>query len=174
MSVPRVFGLTMAVNTASRRVTKACVDSPDAGPAQNVSVDLDAFTVILARRLAAVVPAGFYVTAADGMLRCTCDEGRFPGQQGNYHCGEAGIFVRDNFGLHGETEADNIVGAATEALDALQDYVSEATHDPWPGTRSQPNAYARISGGTLHLGYGDPGDAVFGCAPIRLAEIRTL
>ena len=133
-------------------------------------MDLDAFTVILARRLAAVVPAGFYVNAADGMLRYTCDEGRFPGQQGNYDCGEVGIFVRDNFSLHGETEADNIVGAATQALDALQDYVSEATHDPWPGTRSQPSPYARISGGTLQLGYGDPGDVVLGCAPIRLAD----
>jgi hypothetical protein len=134
-------------------------------------VDLDAFTVILARHLGAVVPAGFYVKAADGMLRYTCDEGRFPGQQGNYHCGEVGIFVRGNFGLHGETEADNIVGAATAALDALQDYVSEATHDPWPGTRSQPSPYARISGRTLQLGYGDPGDVVLGCAPIELTDV---
>lgn len=137
-----------------------------------VDVDLDALTVLLADRLAAVVPAGFYVKVAGGMLRYTCDEGRFPGQQGNYGCGEAGIFVRDNFGLHGETEADNLVGAATQALDALQDYVSEATHDPWPGTRSQPSPYARISGGTLQLGYGDPGDVVLGCAPIRLADVR--
>jgi len=73
-------------------------------PAQNVSVNLDAFTGILAHRLAAVVPAGFYVKAADGMLRYTCDEGRFPGQQGNYDCGEVGVLVRDNFGLHGETD----------------------------------------------------------------------
>jgi len=136
-----------------------------------VDADLDALTVLLADRLATVVPAGFYVKAADGMLRYTCDEGRFPGQQGNYHCGEAGTFVRDNFGLHGETEADNIVGAATQALDELQDYVSEATHDPWPGTRSQPSPYARISGGTLQLGYGDRGDVVLGCAPIQLADV---
>jgi hypothetical protein len=142
--------------------------------AENVSVDIDAFTVMLAHRLAAVVPAGFYVKAADGMLRYTCDEGRFPGQQGNYRCGEVGVLVRDNFSLHGETEADNLAGAATQALDALQDYVSEATHDPWPGTRSQPSPYARISGGALQLGYGEPGDVVLGCAPIRLADVRAL
>jgi len=133
-------------------------------------VDLDALTVILADRLTAIAPAGFYVEADAGMLRYTCDEGRFPGQQGNFHVGEAGVPVRENFGLYGETEADNIVGAATQALDALQDYVSEATHDPWPGTRSQPTPYARISGGTLQLGYGDPGDVVLGCDPIRLAD----
>ncbi len=36
-----------------------------------MTVDLDALTMILADRLATVVPAGFYVEAADGMLRYT-------------------------------------------------------------------------------------------------------
>lgn len=89
-----------------------------------MAVDSDALIEMLADRLTAIAPAGFYVTVADGMLRYTCDEGRFPGQQGNYHCGEAAVPVRDNVGLYGDTDADNIVGAATQALDALQDYVS--------------------------------------------------
>jgi hypothetical protein len=138
-----------------------------------VNVDLDALTAILADRLAAVVPAGFYVEAAGGMLRYTCDEGRFPGQQGDYHCGAAGTFVRDNFGLYGETDADNIAGVATQALDELQDYISEATHDPWPGLRSQPSPHARICGATLHLWYGDATNVALGCALIPLADVRT-
>ena len=138
-----------------------------------MAVDTDALIVMLADRLTAIAPAGFYVTAADGMLRYTCDEGRFPGQQGNYDCGEAAVLVRDNIGLYGDTDADNIVGAATQALDALQDYVSEATHDPWPGTRSQPSPQARIAGGTLQLWYADQGEVVLGCAPIRLADVST-
>jgi hypothetical protein len=138
-----------------------------------VDVDPDALIVMLADRLTAIVPAGFYVKAANGMLHYTCDEGRFPGQQGDYHCGEAAVPVRDNFGLYGDTDVDNIVGAATQALDVLQDYVGEATHDPWPGTRSQPSPQARIDGRTLQLWYDDRGDVVLGCAPIRLADVST-
>jgi hypothetical protein len=33
-----------------------------------VDVDLDKLTLILASRMAAIVPAGFHVEAADGML----------------------------------------------------------------------------------------------------------
>ena len=135
-----------------------------------MTVDADALCALLADRLAGIVPAGFHVAAADGMLRYSADEGRFPGQSGNYRVGRSGTYVRDNFGLYGDTDEDNIVGVTVQALDGLQDYISEATHDPWPGTTSQPPPQARISDGLLHLWYGDP--AVLACEPIPLAAVE--
>jgi hypothetical protein len=133
-----------------------------------MTVDVDALCALLADRLAGIVPAGFHVAAADGMVRYSADEGRFPGQSG--HVGRSGTYVRDNFGLYGDTDQDNIAGAGVQALDELQDYVSEATHDPWPGTTSQPPPRARISDAMLHLWYGDP--AVLTCEPIPLAAVE--
>jgi hypothetical protein len=131
-------------------------------------MDADALTALLAGRLAAIVPAGFHVQARDGMLWYSADQGRFPGQQGDYRTGQAGTYVRDNLGAFGDTDADAVTGVAARALDELQDYVSEATHDPWPGTRAQPRPYARIQDALLHLGYGDPDAPVLACAPIPL------
>jgi hypothetical protein len=125
----------------------------------------------LAGRLAAIVPAGFHVQARDGMLWYYADQGRFPGQPGDYRTGQAGTYVRDNLGVYGDTDADGVTGVAARALDELQDYVSEATHDPWPGTRAQPRPYARIRDAMLHLGYGDPDAPVLACAPIPLAAL---
>jgi hypothetical protein len=139
-----------------------------------VDVDLDKLTVILASRMAAIVPAGFNVEAADGMLRYSADEGRFPGQLGNYRVGRSGTHVRGNFDVHGQTDEDRIAGVAAYALDQLQDYIDEATHDPWPGERAQPRAYAQVRDRTLHLWYGGPdidSDAVLACEPIPLAHL---
>jgi hypothetical protein len=137
-----------------------------------VAVNTDDFTALLAGRLAAIVPAGFRVEARDGMLRYSADPGRFPGQQGDYRTGQAATYVRDNLGAYGETDADNVTGVAAQALDELQDYVSEATHDPWPGTTAQPRPYARIHDAALHLGYGDPDAPVLACSPIPLAALN--
>jgi hypothetical protein len=134
-------------------------------------MDADALTALLAGRLAAIVPAGFHVQARDGMLWYSADQGRFPGQQGDYRTGQAGTYVRDNLGVYGDTDADGVTGVAAQALDELQDYVSEATHDSWPGTRAQPRPYARIRDAMLHLGYGDPDAPVLACAPIPLAAL---
>ncbi|MGH3205829.1 MAG: hypothetical protein ACRDOA_08295 [Streptosporangiaceae bacterium] len=135
-------------------------------------MDVDELTALLADRLAAIVPAGFHVQAADGMLWYSADEGRFPGQQGDYRVGRAGTHVRDNLGAYGETDADNLTGVAVQALDELQDHISEATHDPWPGARAQPRPYARIRDAMLHLGYGDPDAPILACAPIPLAALN--
>lgn len=131
-------------------------------------MDVDALTALLADRLAAIVPAGFHVQARDGMLWYSADPGRFPGQQGDYRTGQAATYVRDNLGADGQTGADDLAGVAAQALDELQDYISEATHDPWPGTRAQPRPHARIRDGMLHLGYGDPDAPILACAPIPL------
>src|ERR1700685_2982975 len=109
-----------------------------------VSVNADDFTAFLADRLAAIVPAGFHVEARDGMLWYTADPGRFPGQQGDYRTGQVAVYVRDNLGAYGENDADDLAGVAAQALDELQDFISEATHDPWPGTTAQPRPHARI------------------------------
>jgi hypothetical protein len=135
-------------------------------------VNLDRFTIALADRLSAIVPAGFHVSAADGMLWYSAEEGRFPGQSGEYRVGRAGTYISGNFGVYGTTDADNIVGVAVQALSELQDYVSEATHAPWPGITSQPSPHAQILDSYLTLWYGDPDNPVLTCARISLRELN--
>jgi hypothetical protein len=60
--------------------------------------------------------------------------------------------------------------AARHALDALQDYIAEATHDPWPGERTMPEPHAEVRGSMLHLWYGAADDVVLACQPMPLAE----
>ena len=69
---------------------------------------------------------------------------------------------------YGETDAHDLAGVAAQALDEFQDYIREATHDPWPGTTAQPRPHARICDAMLHLGYGNPDAPVLACAPIPL------
>jgi hypothetical protein len=126
-------------------------------------VDVDRFTAILASRLAAIVPAGFHVEAGDGMLWYSA------ARLGN---SRSGTHVRSNFGVYGEADEDNLVGLAVQAFDELQDYVSEGTGDPWPGTTRQPRPHAEIRQSRLHLWYGDPDDpggVALSCEPIPLA-----
>jgi hypothetical protein len=143
-----------------------------------MAVNVDDLTVMLADRLADIVPAGFRVQADDGTLWFSAEEGRFPGQQGNYHVGRSGTYVRANLGAQGDrgdrgdTDADAIVRVAILALDHLQDYVGEATHDPWPGTSSQPRPCAQIRGQVLHLWYGEHDNVVLACQPIPLGDQR--
>jgi len=128
-------------------------------------------TLILAVRLAAIVPAGFHVTMADGMLRYSAEPGRFPGQAGDYRVGTSGSYVTENAAGYDRAE-DFLVDVAARALDGLQDFVSEATHEPWPGDRAQPVPRAQICGTALHLWYGGDGDdMVLACEPIPLADL---
>ena len=137
-----------------------------------MTVNADDFTAFLADRLAAVVPAGFHVQARDGALWYTADRGRFPGQQGDYHTGQVANYVRDNLGAYGDTDADDLAGVAAQALDELQDYVSEATPRPVAGRPRPAPPYARIRDSMLHLGYGDPDAPVLACDPIPLAALK--
>lgn len=138
-------------------------------------MDLDRLTIALARRMAAIVPDGFHVEAAEGMLWYSADEGRFPGQLGNYQAGRAGTRVRGNFNAHGQTDEERIAGVAAQALDHLQDYVDEATHEPWPGENRPLHAYARVRDQALHFWYGGPdvdSGVVLACEPIPLADLE--
>jgi hypothetical protein len=134
-------------------------------------VDVDTLAALLADRLTAIVPPGFHVEAADGMLWYSADQGRFPGQRGDYRVGQAGTHVRANLGVQGDTDADRLTGLAVQALDELQDYISEATHDPWPGTTAQPRPHAEIRDSMLHLWYGDPASPALTCTPIPLRNL---
>ena len=134
-----------------------------------IAVDVDDLTARLADRLGAIVPAGFCVEAADGMLRYSADEGRPLGQHGDHHVGGSVTDVRRTLGRHSKAE-DQIVNAAVRVLDDLRNYIKEAGHDPWPGTRN-PRSHAQIRDSVLHLWYGESDEVVLGCKPIPLADV---
>jgi hypothetical protein len=139
-----------------------------------MDVDADQLADALADRLAAIVPDGFHVRAADGMLRYSSDAGRFPGQMSNFHVGVSGSYIRFNLEAHDNT-TEGAASVAARALDELQDYVDEARHDPWPGTRTPPRSFAEIRGAQIHLWYGGPeinSPEVLACEPIPLAQIQ--
>ena len=64
-----------------------------------------------------------------------------------------------------------VVNACIQALDDLQDYIDEATHDPWPGDRAPSRPYAEIHGTRVVLGYGSPDAPVLECEPIPLDAV---
>lgn len=139
-------------------------------------MDLDKLADLLADRLVAIVPAGFHIQVRDGNLWYSCDPGRFPGQLGDYRVGQAASWVRDAFGAGLPVGADDIATIARLAIDNPQDYVDEASHDPWPGERTPPQAHAQVRGQLLHIWYSerdDPGQVILACAPIALAGIAT-
>jgi hypothetical protein len=141
------------------------------GTIGDMDVDPDRFAALLAARLAAIVPAGFHVTLEGDMLWFRSDEGRFPGQQGDYHTGSTGIWPQEDFLTcvkYRGTAEECVADAGRHALDALQDYIAEATHDPWPGQRTMPGPQAQVQGSTLHLWYGPADDPVLACEPMPL------
>ena len=130
---------------------------------------------MIAARMTAIIPDGFRVEAADGMLWYSAEDGRFPGQSGDYHLGRSGTDLRAN--LEGRRADDDALPTiAARALDDLQDYVDEATHEPWPAQRgTPPRPYAQVRDQMLHLWYGRPGlneAAVLSCEPIPLADLN--
>ena len=136
-----------------------------------VVVDADRLTGLLADRLAAIVPDGIYVEADDGMVRYSAEEGRFPGQRGSCRVGRADSFVRTSFKALTGTTGHRLVGVCVHVLDELQDYVSEATHDPWPGRTAQPAPRAELRGSELHLWYDGGGEVVLACEPVPLTAL---
>jgi hypothetical protein len=141
--------------------------------AHNAAVDPDKLAVSLAARLGAIVPAGFHVRAMDGKLWYSADHGRSPG---GHYAGSSGTFVRENFEAYeDESDADRIAWVARLALDELQDYIDEATHDQWPGNVTTTRPYARVRGELLHLWYGGldmDDDPVLMCEPIPLTSLQ--
>jgi hypothetical protein len=88
-----------------------------------------------------------------------------------------GTYVRDNLEAHGDTGEEPVAGVAAQALDGLQDYVDEASHDPRPGTRTPPRPFAEVRGPALHLWYGGPditSPVALACEPVPLAQVQRL
>jgi hypothetical protein len=143
------------------------------GTIKDVDLDVGGFAALLAARLAAIVPAGFHVELADDMLWFRSDPGRFPGQQGDYNAGSSGTRPHEDFltcTSQGGTTEECAAAVARHALDALQDYIAEATHEPWPGQRAMPEPRAQVRDSVLHLWYGDSADVVLACEPIPLVS----
>jgi hypothetical protein len=135
-------------------------------------MDADELGRALEVRLNGIVPPGFHVAYADdGLLWYSSDSGRFPGQTGDHRVGQTGVHLRENFPLWGQTASERIVNACIQALYDLQDYISEATHDPWPGDTSPPPPFAAVQGAKVVLGYGTPIATMLECEPIPLKSV---
>ena len=142
-----------------------------------MDIDPDRLTEALAGRLPAVVPDGFDVRSAGGMLWYSNDGLQLTGQLSNYRVGGAGTDVRASLAAHGDTADQGVAGMATPALGEVQDYVDEATRDPWPGVRTPPRAFAAVRDQALHLWYGGQdvtSPVVLALEPIPLAQIQRL
>ena len=66
-------------------------------------------------------------------------------------------------------------GVAAQALDELQDYISEANHAPWPGQLAQPRARAQVRGRMLlawYEGTEHSSGVVLAIEPVPLAELQ--
>jgi hypothetical protein len=101
-----------------------------------------------------VVPPGIGITVEGDTLRFT--SAWRSGTAGTYAC---------QWLYQGQGEGERVLAeACRRALDDLQDFVDEATTEPWPGSRTVPEAGTRIEDRKVLLWYGDRG------APVLLLE----
>jgi len=115
----------------------------------------------LARRLDDVAPTRITVRADDSNLAVLHD-GQVLGISG------APAILETAEALH--EPAENLETAVRAALSAVQDYIAEATTEPWPGTGGrQPNPDARVEANTVLMWFGPEGDPVLSLPPIDLA-----
>lgn len=69
-------------------------------------------------------------------------------------------------------EREMLVGAVLVVLEQVQEFVAEATTEPWPGERSMPPPHASISHGHIHCRYGSAARPVLTLRPIPLATLE--
>lgn len=133
------------------------------------SVDADVLVQELADRFRSVVPDGFHVAVrSDGIMWFSCDDGRFPEQRGDFKPGMAGTHLRHNHRTVPGALSERVAAAARQALDDLQDYVNEASHEPWPGVRRPPSARAQVLDGLLRCWFVDGEEVVLELDPVPL------
>jgi hypothetical protein len=117
-------------------------------------VDTVALAHELARRMQDVVPSGIGITVEGDMLWFSSTSHH--GTAGSYGC---------QWLSEGEGKREHLLAeACRRALGDLQDFVAEATTEPWPGSGSMPHAGARVQDGSVLLWYGD------GDNPVLLLE----
>jgi hypothetical protein len=92
-----------------------------------------------------------------------------PGQMGDGP-GRSGSWVRDNFELPPGPVDERLVTAGEWALKSLQDYVDEATTEPWPGVGKPPSVHAAIRDRQLRRWFADGESTILECEPIDLTE----
>jgi len=114
----------------------------------------------LAIRLNEVAPDGFTVIAEHTYVAVR-HNGEFIGRSG------AAEFLESIEGIQNPTEA--IERAARVILDTVQDYFSDASTEPWPGTRDQPNPGIRLRNDRLEMWFGDQDNPVLKLRPLDLA-----
>jgi hypothetical protein len=116
--------------------------------------------VALARRLDDVAPAGVTVRAQASDL-AVLHGGRVIGISGAPAILETVEALRE--------PAENLETAVRAALSAVQDYIAEATTEPWPGTDGrQPNPDARVEANTVSMWFGPEDAPVLRLPPIYL------
>jgi hypothetical protein len=120
----------------------------------------DELTELLAERLNEIAPPGIQVLAGDGMLH-------YSAVGTARAAGGAATFVTDN--LDASLPLPQRLRQVGElALDEFQDYVDEATTQPWPGSVGVPPAHAEVHGSQLYLWYGPAEAPIAECRPISL------
>ncbi len=114
----------------------------------------------LARRLDDVAPAGVTVRAQASDL-AVLHAGRVVGISG------APAILETVEAL--QEPAENLETAVRAALSSVQDYIADATTEPWPGTGGrQPNPDARVEANTVSMWFGPENAPVLRLPPIDL------
>jgi hypothetical protein len=110
----------------------------------------------------AVVPTGIGVRVDGDMVWFDAAGRGLSGTAGTYAC----QWLDKGTGTHD----DLIVEACWRALDDLEDFVDEATTEPWPAEQgTPPRPAARIEGRVVHLWFGEAERPVLELEPIPLA-----
>jgi hypothetical protein len=111
----------------------------------------------------AAVPVGIGVTVRQDMVLFDAAGLGQGGTAGTYACQWIHL---------GEGEQDElIVEACRRALDDLEDFVDEATTEPWPADRGQPpRPAARIKGQTVRLWSREAEQPVLELEPVPLED----
>ena len=65
---------------------------------------------------------------------------------------------------------ENLETVVRAAPSGVQDLISDASTEPWPGTTSQPNPDARVDGDTVEMWFGDEDNPVVRLPPITISS----
>jgi len=126
-------------------------------------VDAVRISELLADHLDAVVPDGIRVRAVNGMLWYSAD-------RVGVRSGSAGSYIEAN--LHnGDSDEERLARCCEMVLSQLQDFVDEATAEPWPGGLRPPKPRAEVRDGLLRLWWEDEENVVVEWQPIDIRDL---